>query len=70
MMMQQLSCSLEAPPIAPPPYPALLNEVGEHDDAATLLLPDHPPEVVSGIGQGTLRSNVRIPELITLQGKG
>ena len=47
-------------------YPAFLHEVGEHDDAARVSLPDQPPEVIGGVGQGALSGNVGTLPLISL----
>ena len=37
--------------------PSPLSLLGEHDNAGTLGLPHHPPEVISGVRQGTLGRN-------------
>ena len=47
--------------------PALLHDVGQHDDAGGLLLPHHPPEVLCGVGQRTLRGDVAVLLLVALQ---
>ena len=45
-----------------PPFSLL----GEHDNAGTLGLPHHPPEVVSGIWQGTLGRNESLALVVAL----
>ena len=34
--------------------------VASHDDDLDLALDDHPPEVVDGVGQGSLTGDVRV----------
>ena len=69
-MLQRLvkanRCSLLTLPPSPP-HPALLHNVREHDNATGSVLPHHPPEVRRGVWQRTLRRNVRIFLLVTLQ---
>lgn len=48
-------------------YPSFLLEVGDHDDNADVLLPDHPPEVLLARSERPLSSDVRPRPLITLQ---
>ena len=36
-------------------YPASFIAISEHDDYRQPLLPDHPPEVSNGVGQGAWR---------------
>lgn len=47
-------------------YPSLLLEVGDHDDHAHVLLPDHPPEVLPARPEGPLSCHVGPRPLITL----
>lgn len=47
-------------------HSSFLHQVGDHDDDADVLLPDHPPEVLSAGPQRTLSSNVRPGLLKTL----
>ena len=46
--------------------PSPLSLLGEHDNAGTLGLPHHPPEVVSGIWQGTLGRNEGLALVVSL----
>lgn len=49
------------------PYPSFLLEVGDHDNNANILLPDHSPEVFSARSERPLSGDVRPRSLITLQ---
>ena len=40
-------------------YPAHLHEVGDHDDAGRVLLPDHPPKVLHGLLHWTCQEGRR-----------
>jgi len=60
---------LQAAAFLTTPYPTFLHQVGEHDDAAAVLLPDHAPEVVGGVGQRTLSRNVAKLILVALTDK-
>ena len=44
-----------------------LIDVGEHDDAAGLLLPHHPPEVVDRVRQRSLSRDVQRLLLVALK---
>lgn len=44
-----------------------LPNVGKHDDAWRIQFPDHSPEVVGGVGQRALSSNVSIPHQVSLE---
>ena len=46
--------------------PSPLSLLGEHDNAGTLGLPHHPPEVDSGVGHGTLGRNERQALVVSL----
>ncbi len=46
-----------------------LPEGTEHDDTAALILHHHPPQVSSGVLQGTLSGDVPSPLLVALHGK-
>ncbi len=35
-------------------HPILLHNVSKHDDTTRVLLPDHPPEILSGLGKRSL----------------
>lgn len=48
-------------------YPSFLLEVGDHDNNADILLPDHPPEVFSARSERPLSCDVGPCSLITLQ---
>lgn len=48
-------------------HSSFLHQVGDHDDDADVLLPDHPPEVLSARPQRTLSGDVRPRRLETLQ---
>lgn len=39
-------------------YPAHLSQLGEHDHDGGVVLPQHPPEVLGGLGQRALRGKV------------
>lgn len=41
-------------------YPAHLSQLGEHDHDGGVVLPQHPPEVLGGLSQGSLRGQVRL----------
>ena len=41
-----------------------------HDDSSTILLPDHPPEVSNGIGNGPLSCYIHLVLLIALERVG
>lgn len=47
-------------------HSSVLQQVGDHDDDADILLPDHLPEVVGARPQGTLSGDVgpRCPEAL------
>ncbi len=47
-------------------YLSSLSAPGEHYHGDQLLLPDHPPEVVDGIGHGALGSNVGVLVFVAL----
>ena len=47
-------------------YPAFLHQICEHDDTAGVHLPDHPPEVIGGVWEGALGSDVCTLPLVTL----
>lgn len=47
-------------------YPSFLLEVGDHDDNANVLLPDHPPEVFPARSEGSLSCDVGPGSLVTL----
>ena len=46
---------------------SFLHQVGDHDDDADVLLPNHPPEVLGARPQGTLSGDVRPGLLKTLK---
>ena len=46
--------------------PSLLVTARQHDQRLDVLLPDHPPELVDGAGQWTLRSDVLLLGVVTL----
>ena len=48
-------------------YLVFLSSVGKHDDAWRIQFPDHPPEVVGGVGQRALSSNVSISRQVSLE---
>ena len=47
-------------------YSSFLVDVGEHDDAAGVLLPHHSPEVVDSVWEGTLCCYVQSLLLVAL----
>ena len=47
-------------------YPAFLHQICEHDDTAGIHLPDHPPEVIGGVWEGALGSDICTFPLVTL----
>lgn len=62
--MLKMTGSIEAPPLrlsdthrshdkGGGTYPAHLHQLGDHDDAEAVLLPDHPPEVVDHLLLGS-----------------
>lgn len=61
------SCLISCSPSLVTSYPSFLLEVGDHDNNADILLPDHPPEVFSARSERPLGCNVRPGSLITLQ---
>lgn len=48
-------------------YPSLLHALRHHDDVVDAVLPHHPPEVVLGAGQRSLRGDVLPAVVITLR---
>ena len=50
-------------------YLLFLREGTEHDDTAALILHHHPPQVSSGVLQGTLSGYVPSPLLVALDKK-
>ena len=51
------------------PNEILIHLFGGHDDDPAVLLPDHLPEVVLGVGQTPLRRDVRLPRRQQQQGR-
>ena len=49
--------------------PSRLFLFGEHHYGGTLLLPDHPPEVVGGVREGPLSGDVSVAVVVTLRGR-
>ncbi len=47
-------------------YLSSLSALGEHYHGDQLLLPNHPPEVVDGVGHGALGSNVGVLVFVAL----
>jgi len=50
--------------------PPLLHAAGQHDDGPAVLLPDHPPEVVSGRVQRALGHDELSGGVVTLKFNG
>ena len=48
-------------------YPSSFFLHGEHDNGSTLALPYHPPEIISGVGQGTLGRNEGVTLVVALK---
>ena len=46
--------------------PSPFSLLGKHDNAGTFGLPYHPPEVISGIWQGTLGCNEGLALVVAL----
>lgn len=46
--------------------PSALNQIRNHDNLVDILLPDHLPEAVKGIGQGSLGANERTRLIIAI----
>lgn len=40
--------------------------VGKHDDDLRIMVPDHPPEVFSGVRQGMLGNDELVAAVVTL----
>lgn len=40
--------------------------VGKHDDDLRVMVPDHPPEVFSGVGQRMLGNDELVAAVVTL----
>ena len=49
-------------------YLLCLHSVTEHDNASGLVLPDHEPEVIDGVGQRSLSSDEVVTVLVSLKG--
>ena len=49
-------------------YLHLLHQVGKHDNGGTVVVPDEPPKVSHGVGEGTLRGDVLVLVVVTLEG--
>lgn len=48
-------------------HPDEVESLREHDDAASLLLPDHPPEFRDSVLRGSLSDDVRVRLQYTLE---
>lgn len=48
-------------------YQALV--VRQHDDYLSVMVPNHPPEVCGGVGQGMLGNDKLITPVVTLRGQ-
>lgn len=67
-MYPYVATSLMWPAICPlPTYYSTLHSVSHHDNTVDFLLPYHPPEVAHGAWQRTLRGDVLLPGVETLQ---
>ena len=47
-------------------YSTVLDKVGHHDDAVTVALPCHLPDVTQRVFTGTLRRDVGVSSLVAL----
>ena len=52
-------------PMTNPPF---LHALRHHDDVVDAMLPHHPPEIVLGARQRSLRGDVLAPVVVTLHG--
>ena len=51
-------------------HPSHLPELGEHDHDGGVMLPEHPPEVLHGLGEGALGGDVGVPVAVAVDEAG